>query len=410
MAIKILVPETFKKRVKSTAKEIEKNYSKSEIKKLWGIGDLENSIWEYLNQQCFYYRVYNTKKIFNILNKILLNKIPTENYFLTVKNKLDNTVEDKFEKYNIDKNEAPNYIKKYFKVIENIYDDNNNFKDEIEFIPENRETFIKSNLKLVVSTAKRYIGMGVDFEDLIQAGNYGLCLAFEKYDNERNGIRKSVLEELSSFDKEKKWSKKQVEKLINKYYKYKKANFKLFDNLPDDGFKDTLQFEKWVKKNIKPAIFASVAFQWIRAYILIEINKYAHVVQIPKETITNMPAKTQIIAIEDYASSLYSENSTFDIPSDDYEEMNERLDEKLKQQHFKELIHNLTKELSPRDRRIIYKRFGIGMPGCFTVQEIALDEDLSVGRVISIIQNIMETMKKGISNENKEDIVNLLSF
>jgi len=45
-----------------------------------------------------------------------------------------------------------------------------------------REHIIKANTRLVVSIAKRYMGRGVPFLDLIQEGNLGLMKAVEKYD------------------------------------------------------------------------------------------------------------------------------------------------------------------------------------------------------------------------------------
>jgi RNA polymerase primary sigma factor len=50
---------------------------------------------------------------------------------------------------------------------------------------EARQVIISSNLRLVVSVAKRYIGRGSSFQDLIQEGNIGLLRAVTKFDPTR---------------------------------------------------------------------------------------------------------------------------------------------------------------------------------------------------------------------------------
>lgn len=56
---------------------------------------------------------------------------------------------------------------------------------KVEMAVAAREHLIKANTRLVVSIAKKYMGRGVPFLDLIQEGNLGLMKAVEKFDYTR---------------------------------------------------------------------------------------------------------------------------------------------------------------------------------------------------------------------------------
>lgn len=51
--------------------------------------------------------------------------------------------------------------------------------------PRARQELAEANLRLVVSIAKRYVGRGMQFLDLIQEGNMGLMKAVEKFDYQK---------------------------------------------------------------------------------------------------------------------------------------------------------------------------------------------------------------------------------
>jgi RNA polymerase primary sigma factor len=75
------------------------------------------------------------------------------------------------------------------RTFHNYMPDDANLELELEDIRfrshEARQTLIRSNLRLVVSVAKRYIGRGSSFLDLIQEGNLGLLRAVSKFDPTR---------------------------------------------------------------------------------------------------------------------------------------------------------------------------------------------------------------------------------
>ena len=73
---------------------------------------------------------------------------------------------------------------------------------------EARDRLVKCNLRFVFSTAKRFVGQGVDLEDLISEGNLGLFEAVERFDENKgfrflsyavNWVYKSIMQAISNY-------------------------------------------------------------------------------------------------------------------------------------------------------------------------------------------------------------------
>jgi RNA polymerase sigma factor (sigma-70 family) len=295
-------------------------------------------------------------------------------------------------------------LQKYFKEINDIYTKNNNDYD-IPFTEENRERIISMNLKSVISIAKCYQGLGVDFQDLIGAGNEGLCHAFKKYDPKRACLKDDLLNAIESTEKTE-FTYDEIVSIVNEYLTYGEKLKQSFDSKFKEGkiYKKN-DIVKWVDKNIQNAKFNSVACKWIKAFIIQEINNNSRVVKKPKteidkdrketgaykkETIVNIDAP--VIGDDNsktVGDMMYIEDDSIDRSSLENEE-NYKV--------FKQGLNTLLTGVKSRDRRIILKKFGIGMIRPLQPIEIAAQEDLSVARISQIINCTIETM---IENSKK---------
>ena len=102
-------------------------------------------------------------------------------YFMDMKEYKVLSKEDEIEYFKLyqDGEKACEEMLKAGYVIDNAPDD---IRTRIKKGDHARDILINSNLRLVISIAKRYKGRGLDFEDMIQEGNLGLMKAIERFD------------------------------------------------------------------------------------------------------------------------------------------------------------------------------------------------------------------------------------
>jgi RNA polymerase sigma factor (sigma-70 family) len=295
-------------------------------------------------------------------------------------------------------------LQKYFKEINDIYTKNNNEYD-IPFTPENRELIINMNLKSVISIAKCYQGLGLDFQDLIGAGNEGLCHAFEKYDPKRACLKDDIISAIQEVEIEN-FTHTEILEIINRFLTYGEKMKQVVENKFKEGKTYTkTEVIKWVDKNIQNAKFNSVACKWIKAYIIQEINNNSRIVRKPKVEIdkdkkeTGAYKKEMILNIDAPVSSDDNSKTVGDMMYiEDDSVLRDSLENEENYRIFKQGLNVLLTGVKSRDRRIILKKFGIGMIRPLQPIEIAAQEDLSVARISQVINSTLEIM---IENSKK---------
>lgn len=287
-----------------------------------------------------------------------------------------------------------------------------NESNNLEFLPENRDIFIKNNLKLVVNCAKRYRNLGVPFDDLIQAGNLGLCVAFDKFDTNRAKLRKQIIDNIGEFNGNT-FSFEDANTVINDSFDYSKNLDTTINKLPDEGFESKDDFINWTKKNVKTAVFASVAFQWIRAYILTEINKNGKIIKAPNldeedEEVTSALNIISLDSINPYTNDNYQDDILSPVTNEAFIVEDTNIENMEKRDMFKKIVSNALYKLSSLDARIIKKRFGIDLPYSLSVNEIATSENMNANKVKYSISSSLKVIAANISAEDKEMISTLL--
>lgn len=305
-----------------------------------------------------------------------------------------------------------NNIDRYFNEVKKQYIEHpQNECDDLVFCEENREIFLKNNLKLVVNCAKRYQGLGVPFDDLIQAGNEGLIAAFDRFDTSKANLRNSIKEKIKlECDVNAFIPFKKAEKIIREGFTYDKLLDETLSKLPKSGFDCIEEFYTWVDKNVKTAVFASVAFQWIRASILVNISRQGQVIRVPNAGKgTKLADIIRLDSINPYTDDCYNDNNISKIANEEFVIEDNKLDNEDRLSNMKDAIDDILSILSPTARRMMKKRYGVGLPYSMSVSELAENEGVSLSTVKMTLKDATEKILDSLTPEKKEVLMNMIN-
>ena len=305
-----------------------------------------------------------------------------------------------------------NNIDRYFNEVKKQYIEHpQNECDDLVFCNENRDIFLKNNLKLVVNCAKRYQGLGVPFDDLIQAGNEGLIAAFDRFDTSKANLRNSIKEKIKQeCNVDSFISYEKAEKIIREGFTYDKLLDETLAKLPKDGFDCIEDFYTWVDKNVKTAVFASVAFQWIRASILVNISRQGQVIRVPNAGKgTKLADIIRLDSINPYTDDCYNDNNISKIANEEFVIEDNKLDNEDKLSNMKDAIDDILSVLSPTARRMMKKRYGVGLPYSMSVSELAENEGVSLSTVKMTLKDATEKILDSLTPEKKEVLMNMIN-
>jgi RNA polymerase primary sigma factor len=225
---------------------------------------------------------------------------------------------------------------------------------------EGRKSMIEANLRLVISIAKRYLGRGLSFSDLIQEGNSGLMRAVDKFEYRR-------------------------------------------------GYKFSTYATWWIRQAITRALADQSRTIRIPVHMVETINKITRVarelvqalgreptpLEISEELKIPVEKVTGILKVSKEPVSLETPVGEEDSHLRDFIEdkaMLSPLDSAIRDDMIKK-IDKILGSLPPKEESIIRKRFGIGMDAPHTLEEVGVEFEVTRERIRQIEVKAIRKLK-----------------
>ncbi|MEE0496494.1 MAG: sigma-70 family RNA polymerase sigma factor [Cyanobacteriota bacterium] len=235
-----------------------------------------------------------------------------------------------------------------------------------------KRKLIQANLRLVVSIAKRYVGQGVLFMDLVQEGSIGLIRAAEKFDYSKNfkfstyatwWIKQSIIRAIANHSK----TIRIPVHMADKIRKYKSA----YVILSSDFGREPTEQE-------------------LADFLCVSISKLQKI----RNSIILEPISLETSVTDDLCLRDFIEDKSCNNP-----------EEQTKDTFLKLGIPELFNVLTEREKSVITHRFGINFEKPKTLAEVGNMLGYSKERIRQIEENALTKMRRFSKTNHMRDFI-----